>query len=246
MPRHPAQIHIGTSGWHYPHWRGVFYPTDLPANRWLGFYAAQLRSTEINNSFYRLPSPDAVAQWVKDTPPDFTFAVKAWRVITHRKKLKDCAQVLGTFLDTVEPLGTKLGPILFQLPPRWHCNPQRLADFVALLPRGRRYTFEFRDHSWHCREVYDLLRAHSLAFCIYELDGFRSPSVITGNFVYVRLHGPGSAYSGNYHPNTLRSWSRRAREMRQQGRDVYLFFDNDQAGYAVHNALTLQRLAAAQ
>lgn len=241
--RKRTKAYIGTSGWHYRHWRDVFYPHELSTGEWLSYYADQLRCTEINNSFYHLPKPETLAQWVDDTPRDFTFAVKAWRVITHRKKLKDSAQFLETFLEAIQPLGNKTGPILFQLPPRWHCNVQRLRDFIALLPKGYRCTFEFRDHSWHQQAVYDVLREHNMAFCTYDLAGFQSPLITTADFAYIRLHGPSSeAYCGKYHPNTLRAWSRRIGEMRQQGLDVYLFFDNDQVGYAVQNALMLQKI----
>jgi len=146
------------------------------------------------------------------------------------------------FLDCIAPLAPKLGPVLFQLPPHWHRNLQRLADFIERLPPGRRYTFEFRDHSWHRRGVYDLLREHNMAFCTYDLDGFLSPVITTADFVYVRLHGPDAAYSGRYRGNALRGWARRAREATRDGKDVYIFFDNDEAGYAVQNALTLQAM----
>jgi uncharacterized protein YecE (DUF72 family) len=235
-----GRIRIGTSGWHYAHWRGVFYPPGV--NQWLSYYAARLSCTEINNTFYRLPAPATVADWMKQTPRDFVFAVKAWRVITHRKKLKDCGHAVEEFLRTIQPLQRKLGPILFQLPPRWHCNPQRLADFMTVLPRGYRYAFEFRDHSWHCREVYDLLNAHGAAFCIYDLEGFLSPLVGTGGFDYIRLHGPEGAYCGKYHGNALRGWQCKAQAMAARNRDVYIFFDNDEAGYAVENAVTLRGL----
>lgn len=239
-----AQVHIGTSGWHYDHWRRVFYPRDLAADRWLAYYAGRLHSTEVNNTFYRLPQTAVLSRWVADTPRDFVFAVKAWRVITHRKKLKDCADALKTFLDALKPLRARPGPILFQLPPHWHCNPQRLADFIALLPGDRRFAFEFRDRSWHCRDVYDVLRAHNAAFCIYDLDGFVTPLEVTAAFVYIRLHGPGGAYQGRYHGNSLRAWRRRIDAMARGGRDVYVYFDNDQAGYAVQNALALRKLIA--
>jgi len=237
-----GRIHIGTSGWHYSHWRGVFYPTGVKPSQWLSYYAARLSCTEINNTFYCLPQPATLAQWMEQTPRDFTFAVKAWRVITHRKKLKDCSDALDAFLLAIQPLNNKLGPILFQLPPRWHCNPQRLADFMAALPKEYRYAFEFRDHSWHCREVYDLLDAYGAAFCIYDLEGFRAPHASTGRFDYIRLHGPDGAYCGKYHGNALRGWQRKSTAMAARGRDVYIFFDNDEAGYAVQNAAALRRL----
>lgn len=233
------RLFIGTSGWHYAHWRGTFYPPDLNTKEWLPYYARRLNCAEINNTFYHLPQPATIDQWLEHTPRGFTFAVKAWRVITHRKKLKDCEDALNKFLRSIEPLKPKLGPILFQLPPRWHCNGERLAAFLEMLPKGQRFTFEFRDHSWHCPKVYDLLAQHNAAFCTYDLDGFLSPLEITADFAYIRLHGPGGAYQGSYHGNTLHGWRRRINGMRDGGRDVYVFFDNDEAGYAAQNAATL-------
>lgn len=237
------RLFIGTSGWHYDHWRGNFYPPDLNAKEWLSYYARQLNCAEINNTFYHLPQPRAIEQWLEHTPRGFTFAVKAWRVITHRRKLKDCRDAVDLFLRSIAPLKPKLGPILFQLPPRWRCNRERLAAFLEMLPKGRRFTFEFRDHSWHCREVYDLLAQYNAAFCFYDLDGFLSPLEITADFAYIRLHGPGAAYEGKYHGNALRGWQRRIDAMRASGHDVYVFFDNDQAGYAAQNAVRLVQYA---
>jgi uncharacterized protein YecE (DUF72 family) len=238
-------FHIGTSGWHYKHWRGPFYPPGLPTRAWLGFYAERLPCVEINNSFYRLPVPATLAGWDQQTPAGFLFAVKAWRQITHRKRLLDCADAVQTFLSHIQILGEKLGPVLFQLPPRFRCNPQRLADFLRLLPRNRRFTFEFRDPSWHNQAVYDLLSAHNAAWCIFELAGFLSPLTCTADFVYIRLHGPDGPYCGNYDAQTLHGWAERLRRWYDQGKESYLFFDNDEAGFAVHNALDLQQLIAA-
>jgi uncharacterized protein YecE (DUF72 family) len=239
-----AGIHIGTSGWHYPHWRGNFYPARLPARAWLGYYAERLSCVEINNSFYRLPALPEIRSWSGQTPEDFRFAVKAWRVITHRHRLKDCAPFIADFLAPARRLGRRLGPILFQLPPRWRCNMARLRDFLALLPRrpGMRYAFEFRDPDWHREEVYALLARFNAAFCIFELGALRAPPIATADFVYVRLHGPAGAYAGSYAAPALRRWAARLRDWHREGRDVWLFFDNDEAGYAVRNALTLRAL----
>ena len=185
-----AAIHIGTSGWHYPHWRGVFYPRELPSSQWLAYYARRFRCVEINNSFYRLPEPASFARWHAETPADFRFSVKAPQGITHRKKLKNCRDSLARFLDHAANLEDKLAMVLFQLPPRWHCNPRRLASFLRLLPAGLPCSFEFRDPSWHNEEVYALLRAHGAAFCIFELGELHSPEVVTTETAYIRLHGP--------------------------------------------------------
>jgi uncharacterized protein YecE (DUF72 family) len=235
-------IHIGTSGWHYKHWRGLFYPPKLASKDWLRFYAERLRCVEINSSFYRLPPSMTFAGWSNQTPTTFLFAVKAWRLITHRKRLADCAAAVQSLLTNVQALGEKLGPILFQFPPSFRYNLQRLEDFLPLLPREHRYAFEFRDPSWHNQTVYALLTEHNAAFCIFELDGFLSPSVCTADHVYIRLHGPNGPYRGKYDAGTLQGWAEKLRHWQALGKEVYLFFDNDEAGYAVHNALYVQQL----
>ncbi len=235
-----GKTYIGTSGWSYPHWKGPFYPEDLPDSKLLDYYCQHFDSVEINNSFYHLPSEHALEQWRDTTPPGFRFAAKASRYITHMKKLKDPQQGLETFMERIDLLGNKLGPILYQLPPRWHCNPARLAAFLDALDETRRHAFEFRDESWINADILQMLEQHNAAFCIYELAGYRSPLHVTADFVYIRLHGPEGAYQGSYDGRTLAAWARRIGKWRAQGIDVYCYFDNDEAGYAVENALDLQ------
>lgn len=239
-----AGVHIGTSGWHYAHWKGPFYPQDIKKADWLGFYAERFDCVELNNSFYNLPDPQACDAWREQTPAGFRFSVKAWRMITHRKKLKDPEEYLRRFFEPLARLGEKAGPVLFQLPPRWRCNVARLQTFLETLPRGdgQRYAFEFRDPSWHNDEVYAALEAHGAAFCVFELGGMRSPVVTTANLGYVRLHGPDGPYAGSYPRRTLRRWAERLEAWRRKGRDTWLFFDNDEAGYAAKNALLLRDL----
>jgi uncharacterized protein YecE (DUF72 family) len=238
----PAPVHIGTSGWHYRHWRGPFYPHDLGAEGFLAYYAARLHTVEINNSFYRLPSEQALRAWRDIAPPGFIFAVKASRFITHRKKLKDPERSLAPFLERIALLGEQLGPILFQLPPRWHFDAARLTAFLAALPAAHRYTLELRDRSWINDRALGLLSAHNVAFCIFELDGYLSPQGVTADFVYIRLHGPGGPYQGRYDDRTLTAWAEAIAAWSQQGREVFCYFDNDEAGYATHNALQVQNL----
>jgi uncharacterized protein YecE (DUF72 family) len=238
MPR----LHIGTSGWSYAHWSGVFYPPDLRAQDRLVSYAGRLHSAEINAAFYRMPTEQAVAHWRDSVDAGFVFAVKASRFITHAKKLKDPADTVPGFIERMDGLGGRLGPILFQLPPRWRRDRERLAGFLAALDRRHRYAFELRDPDWHDDEILALLDGHDCAFCIYELDGFLSPLEITADFVYVRLHGPDGAYRGSYGDAALASWAGRIRCWQAQGLDVYCYFDNDEAGYAPRNAMTLQRM----
>jgi uncharacterized protein YecE (DUF72 family) len=231
-----GRIHIGTSGWHYDHWVGPFYPEGTRPEAFLAHYARRFRTTEVNNTFYRLPTPATFAAWREHTPRRFIFACKASRYITHMKKLRDPEVSCQRFLEAVEALGDKLGPILFQLPPRWRVNPGRLAAFLAALPRRRRFAFEFRDESWFAPEVYRLLSQYDAAFCIYELAGRRAPVEITGRFVYLRLHGPGGPYQGRYDDPALAAWAARILMWRKAGRDVYCYFDNDERGYAARDA----------
>jgi uncharacterized protein YecE (DUF72 family) len=235
-----GNTYIGTSGWSYPHWKGPFYPADLPDSKLLDYYCQHFSSVEINNSFYHLPSEHALEQWRDTTPADFLFAAKASRYITHMKKLKDPQQSLATFIERIDILGNKLGPILYQLPPRWHCNPERLSAFLHALDETHRHAFEFRDESWINEDIVQILEQHNAAFCIYELAGYRSPLHVTADFVYIRLHGPEGAYQGSYDGRTLAAWARRIEKWCDQGIDVYCYFDNDEAGYAVENALDLQ------
>jgi uncharacterized protein YecE (DUF72 family) len=236
------EIRIGTSGWHYPHWRGPFYPADQPLKEMLAFYATQLDTVEVNNFFYHLPTPKAVGAWRDGTPAGFLFAIKGSRYLTHMKKLKDPAQGLAKFLPLAEALVPQLGPILFQLPGHWAKDAGRLDEFLDALPRGHRVAFELRDPSWHAPDVYAVLRRHGAAFCLSELGGERTPNELTADFVYVRLHGPEGPYQGSYSRARLATWVKRVREWSRDHGHFYIYFDNDQAGYAARNALTLRRM----
>ena len=240
-----GEILIGTSGWHYRHWRGPFYPQDLPASKMLEFYIERFDTVEINNSFYRLPKPETFAEWRKSTPKDFTFAVKASRFITHNKVLKDPDEPVDRLFASITGLKSKLGPILFQLPPRWKLNLERLEEFLRALPKRRRYAFEFRNETWNAQPVYDLLKRFNAAYCIYHLAGFQSPLEITADFTYVRLHGPGGKYQGSYDDAALHEWAARIADWRRKLKAVYVYFDNDQSGYAAKDALRLKELLRA-
>ncbi len=233
------RIRVGTSGWHYKHWQPVFYPEGLAADGFLSHYQQYFDSVEINNSFYSLPSPETLEAWRDCVPEDFLFAVKASRYITHMKKLKDPRKSVQNFLDRVRSLGDTLGPILFQLPPHWRVNLERLEEFLEILPQSR-VAFEFRDPSWFDARVYELLDETTRAFCIYDLDGRLSPIETPGGFIYVRLHGPDGPYQGRYGKQALAGWAGRLSAWARGGRDVFCYFDNDQAGYAVENAMELR------
>ena len=237
-------LRIGTSGWHYAHWRGVFYPGELPPSEYLAYYACYFDTVEINNSFYQLPARSSLTGWKDRVPAGFIFAVKASSYITHRKKLKDPHTTTSRFFERIGVLAEKLGPVLFQLPPRWRVNAARLEEFLPALPRGLRYAFELRDPSWFDPRIETILRRHNAAFCIYEFDWRLSPLLVTADFVYVRLHGPEGAYCGRYGRRRLKPWADRIRDWLAEGLSVYVYFDNDEAGYAVQDALTLRELTA--
>ncbi len=233
---------IGTSGWIYSHWRQVFYPADLPQSRWFEHYVQHFGTVEINYSFYRLPSERAFDRWREEAPTGFIYAVKANRYLTHVKRLKDAAEPLERFLSRARRLRDRLGPILWQLPPRWHVNLERLETFVRLLPRDLVHVFEFRDVSWFVEPVFDLLTEHALSFCIMSMPGIDCPVRATSSVVYIRMHGSGLVYGGQYSPEELAGWAAHVRRFLAEGRDVYVYFNNDAFGFAVENALELRRM----
>jgi uncharacterized protein YecE (DUF72 family) len=235
-------IYIGTSGWHYQHWKGPFYPENLPDKRLLEYYLEHFQTAEINNTFYQLPEKKTFAQWRESVPEGFLFAVKASRYITHMKKLKDPQEPLANFMGRVAGLGEKLGPILFQLPPKWHFNLERLKGFLKALPGDHRYAFEFRDPSWFNELTNQALAERGAAFCIYDFEQRQSPRSVTADFVYVRLHGPDGAYQGSYDDRTLSDWAGAFSSWADQGKEVFCYFDNDEKGYAAQNALKLKEL----
>jgi uncharacterized protein YecE (DUF72 family) len=211
----------------------------------LEFYAQRFDTVELNNTFYRLPPEGAAEEWKRSSPAGFLFAAKGSRFLTHMKKLKDNGPGVDNFFERVVGLGRKLGPIVFQLPPRWEVNAERLDAFLSALPRRRRYAFELRDPTWHVPEVYAILRRHNAAFCIFEIGGWRSEYEVTADFTYVRLHGPGGPYQGSYSEEALRAWARRMEGWSKKLKAAYVYFDNDQAGYAPKNALELKRMVGA-
>src|ERR1041385_2514447 len=203
-------IRIGTSGYHYKHWIGRYYPEKTKPAEMLDYYRRDFDSVELNNTFFHLPKEGAFDTWREEVPRDFLFAVKGSRFITHMIKLKDAARGLHNFLSRAERLGKKLGPILWQLPPKWNVNVERLEEFLETLPRGHRYAFELRNQTWMTDRVLELLQKYDAAFCIYELAGYHTPFEITASWTYVRLHGPTQwKYAGSYSDAQLRTWARR-------------------------------------
>jgi uncharacterized protein YecE (DUF72 family) len=235
-----AELRIGTSGWHYASWRGPFFPAGLKLKDQLRFYATQFSTTELNGVFYRTPTEAAVKAWRAQTPDGFVFAWKASKYITHWKRLSERSQNSLALLESrIELLGDKAGPILFQLPPQFACNDERLASFVGMLNPKRRYTFEFRHPSWYTARVFRLLSDANISLCISDHADAPSPWKRTADFVYIRGHGPGGRYKGHYKPATLASWSKTIRGWRSRGYDVFVYFDNDQKSAAPVDARKL-------
>ncbi len=242
-----SNILIGTSGWTYDGWRGPFYPADVPKARWLQWYGQQFPSTEVNGSFYRTPSIEAVRGWRKQTPDHFVFAWKASKFITHWKRLSGKSRNSIELMETrLKTLGRKLGPVLFQLPARFKADRERLASFLKLLPKRHKYAFEFRDASWYDNTILDVLRERDIALCISDHIDAPSPWEVTAKHVYIRGHGPTGQYKGRYKLSELRKWVSAIRKWNRRGLPIYCYFDNDQKSAAPKDALRLTQLLKAK
>ena len=238
-----AEIRIGTSGYHYKHWVGTYYPAGIKPGEMLEHYLHDFDTVELNNTFYQLPKEETFDTWRESTPRDFLFAVKGSRFITHMIKLKDAERGLVNFMPRAERLRGKLGPILWQLPPGWKVNLERLESFLSLLPPEHHYAFELRNETWMTPEVLALLRRYNAAFCIYELAGYHSPIELTADWTYIRLHGPTPfKYQGSYSDEQLSDWADRIKKWSRTLKKIYVYFDNDDSAYAVDNALTLKKM----
>lgn len=236
------RIHVGTSGWHYDHWKGLFYPESLPKNDYLDYYSGYFPTLEINNSFYQLPPGKLLIKLRETVPDSFVFSVKANRYITYIKKLKDARLSLAPFLKRIDILGDKLGPILFQLPPQWSFNRERLGSFLNALPSGYRFAFEFWDASWFNEDTYSMLSERNAALSIYQVGIRTSPQIVTADFVYIRLHGPKKVNKGEYDPEVLSAWAVTLSDLAGKGKEIFCYFDDDEAGCAAREAARLKQL----
>lgn len=238
-----AECRVGTSGFHYDHWKKIFYPERLPKKRWFEHYASHFDTLEVNNTFYRVPPKETFLAWREQTPPGFVYALKFSRFASHNKKLLTPEQTLGYFYERADPLLSRVRPILLQLPPRWKVNAKRLDEFLAAAPRRHGWAVEMRDASWLSDEVYRVLERHSAALCIHDILPHH-PRVLTADWTYVRFHGftARSRYGGNYTDGQLGAWAGQIRKWLRDGVDVYAYFNNDLGGHAVRNALKLREL----
>lgn len=236
-----AKIFIGTSGWFYKHWlNGAFYPADLGAGRELEYYATKFSTVEINSSFYHNPREKTYKNWHRRTPRDFTFSLKGSRFISHILKLNTALEPLQDLIAGASLLEEKLGPILFQLPPNFEYNFDRLEKFTSLLPRDKRFTFEFRHQSWFTAKVYSLFSKNNIALTISDTPSYPLVVKSTADFVYIRLHGRERLYASRYTDEQLKEWAARIKRWLSLGKDVYCYFDNDAQAFAPKNALELK------
>lgn len=241
-PANRGGVHIGCSGWNYRHWRELFYPKGLPVSRWFAFYAEHFDTVEINNSFYRLPTPETFDKWRMQAPPGFLYAVKANRFITQAKKLLDCDEPLGRMMPAVRCLGETLGPLLYQLPPRLKFNPERLESFLKIVAKDVTNVFEFRDPSWYVPETFELLDRYGASFCVHDMGGSASKRIAVGPAAYVRFHGTEGKYWGRYSDDSLSSWAEWLVDQARSGRSAWAYFNNDIFGHAIEDALTLKSM----
>ena len=217
-------LYAGTSGFAYPSWKPRFYPADLPSKKFLGYYAGRLNSVEINYTFRRLPTESTLENWITATPQGFLFAPKAHQRITHLLRLKNAAEFTEIFLRSIDPLRAthRLGPVLFQLPPFLRMDAALLSDFLARLPDDLRFAFEFRNESWLCEPIYQLLAKHHVALCWAESEKLEIPEVVTADFAYFRLRKP------EYSPAERRAIAAKAKELLKRLKDVFVFFKHEE------------------
>ncbi len=237
-----SRIYLGTSGWIYAHWSGIFYPSEISQNKWLEYYTQYFDTVELNSSFYHLPKENTFINWRKRTPPNFLFSLKASRYITHIKKLREAKDAWKKFIKNAQLLKEKLGPILFQLPPYLKIDLEVLEKFLKTLPPKYRYVFEPRNKTWYSPSVYQLFKKFNVSLCISSTPNYPSAEVITSDFLYLRLHGSKELYSSKYTTKELTFFAKKIKKWIKSGLDVYVYFDNDAFGYAVENALELKGL----
>ena len=244
-----AELIVGTSGFVYPHWRGVFYPEGLAEAERLPFYARYFGAVELNVTYYNLPTRENFERWASEVPAGFRFVIKGSRYVTHMKKLKDAEEPVRQLLSRASALGPAFSAVLWQLPANFHRDSMRLGKFCNILAHAEprvRHAFEFRHESWLTEDVYRILRDHGHALCIAHSTRWPRAEVVTTDFTYLRFHGGAGTYDSRYTDGELREWADKARGWLSSGKDVYAFFNNDAHGYAIDNARSFAHLATAQ
>jgi uncharacterized protein YecE (DUF72 family) len=250
------KLRIGCSGWNYKSWSGRFYPADLPPSQWLAFYLQHFDTVETNATFYRLPARETFARWRDQTPADFVMAIKASRYLTHLKRLLDPEEPVARLFERAAGLGSRLGPVLYQLPGSMTCDVARLAPGLAVLPKRLdvddgdpvplQHVFEFRHPSWYVTDVFALLQEHGAALCLHDMAGSAIDEPTVGPFTYVRFHGAVGKYFGSYDDAALAGWARRLAADWRRGRDVYAYFNNDPEAISTGDARRLRQMTLAE
>jgi len=240
MQQGPAQIRVGTSGYVYPHWKGLFYPASLPAKDQFAFYARHFDTLELNTTFYRLPTEATVRRWAAQAPPGFLFAVKGSRYLTHVKRLRDPEEGLLRFFDALDPLADRIGPVLWQLPPQMGNDLPRLVGFLERLPVGFQHVLEFRHPGWYSPEVFAALEEHSVSLCLHDLLDVAPPFPPPGPIYYRRFHGVDGARP--YGERRLRRPAAEVRRLAEVGRPCFAYFNNDAHGFALADAFQFREL----
>lgn len=240
------RVRIGTSGWQYPHWRRRFYPADVPTREWLAFYVDRFDTVELNNSFYRLPDREQFARWAAAVPERFEFAVKASRYLTHGRRLVEPEEPVRRLMDAASGLGARLGPILLQLPPDLHFEPERLDGTLAAFPERARIAVEFRHDTWSTDRTRRILERHGAALCLADRRRPVTPLWATTDWTYLRLHGGRATPRPGYGPDALRAWIERLQSLSHEGvGSAFVYFNNDHGAMALRDAVVLARIAAA-
>lgn len=241
------KILIGTSGWNYNHWRKIFYPEELPQNRWLEFYSRYFETVEVNMTFYRFPPEKTVENWKNKVPEGFVFSVKGNRSITHIKKLKNVEFILKKFLSVISIFDEKLGPILFQLPPSFPFKKEHLKEFCEVLSsqeiiKNGKFSIELRDRRWVNEEVFSILRIYNISLCFSDYPRVKIDSPSTADFVYMRRHGPTSLYSSRYNETEIMRDAFLIKKYSKTNMDIFVYYNNDANAWAVQNALQLKEM----
>lgn len=238
-------VYVGTSGWQYAHWRRVFYPAKLPARLWLPYYAERFQTVEVNNTFYHLPQEPVFAHWAETSPGDFVFALKMSRYLTHLKRLHDPQEPVLRFMERAQPLGPKRGPILLQLGPAHVADLDLLDAALNAFPGDARLAVEFRHPSWFTEAARDLLERRGVALCLADSPRRKQPMWRTAAFGFVRFHEGVGRHSPGYERDALKRWVERIAQTWSAAEDVFVYFNNDAAGYAIRDAITFAGLADA-
>jgi len=237
-----SDYYIGTSGWHYKHWKEVFYPVDTPTQKWLQYYSGRFNTVEINNSFYRLPPENSFKLWNAGTQSGFKFSVKVSRAITHIKRLKNCEEYLSNLLNRALPLRNKIDVLLYQLPPGMKKNEEILESFLQNIPGDYKNVFEFRNRSWIDDPVFTLLEKYKAGFCIYDMPEYTTPVISISGITYIRFHGSRGLYSSRYTYQEMKKWAKDIRQTAGNLKNVYIYFNNDMEAAAIYNAEEIKKL----